>query len=177
MESAAKKLDPVPPPEDLVTLAKALVECVWPKSEEQRAGLFQQLGFESGAEFERRPEDSNVRSFEMATTLPGEIFGTWSSYKGKFMGINLQTYSVMEPESPVAWRGHDELQTQLSALYGEPVRPWDDEVVPPSVWKANGRDIVIHFFHKRDSGVMLSIDNADLAAAAEADAAGHHSGA
>ncbi|AIY03937.1 hypothetical protein ART_4338 [Arthrobacter sp. PAMC 25486] len=51
----------------------------------------------------------------------------------------------MEPASPIARRGHDEIQRQLTALYGEPARPWDDEDIPPSSWKANGRDLMMHF--------------------------------
>jgi hypothetical protein len=86
------------------------------------------------------------------------------------MGINLQTYSVMEPESPTVRRGNDEIQGQLTALYGEPIRPWGDEEIQPSIWEVNGRVIVMHFFHLRDSGVMLSIDDSELAAAAEAEA-------
>lgn len=85
-------------------------------TQEQRAGHFQQLGFESGA------EDSNVRSFDPSTSTAGEIIGTWSSCKGKFSGIDLQSYFAMEPESPIACRGRDELQALLSALDGEPTR-------------------------------------------------------
>lgn len=171
MESTAQKQHLVPTPEALVTLVKELVECDWPETDDQRVALFLLLGFESRDEFERSPEDSNVRSFELATALPGEIFGTWDSYKGRFMGINLHPYSILEPGAAIARRGHDALQTLLTSVFGEPVRPWDDEEVPPSIWKVNGRDIVMHFFHRRDSGVMLSIDDAELAAAAEAEAA------
>lgn len=170
MNSTEPMPELVPTPSALVALVKQLVACVWPKSEEEREAFFRELGFASGAEFERGQCDSNTKSYALSTILPGDIFATWCSFNGDFMGINLQPYSVMEPESPTARRGHDEIQGQLTALYGEPIRPWDDEEIQPTIWEANARVIVMHFFHLRDSGVMLSIDDSELAAAAEAEA-------
>ncbi len=160
----------VPEPGALVALVKQLAECVWPESDEQRAGLFRELGFESGAEFEPDRKASNTKHFALFTSQPGDMFASWSSFMGRFMGVTLQPYTVMEPASAISRRGHDEIQRQLTALYGEPVRPWGEEEIPPSIWQANGRDIMMHFFHRRDSSVMLSIDDSELAAAAEAEA-------
>lgn len=106
----------------------------------------------------------------LSTGLPGDMFASWSSFKGRPLGVNLHPYSFREPASAISRRGHDEIQRQLTALYGQPFRPWDHEDIPPSIWKANGRDITMHFFHLRDSGVMLSIDDSEVAAAAEAEA-------
>lgn len=51
-------------------------------------------------------------------------------------------------------RSHNEIQRQLTVLYGEPIRPWDDVDTPPGLWKSNDCGIV-----------MLRIDDAELAAA------------
>ncbi len=55
-------------------------------------------------------------------------------------------------------------------LYGRPTRPWEDEEVPPSIWKVNSRQIVMHLFTMRDSSLMLSISDEELSAAAESEA-------
>lgn len=162
--------EPVPEPGAVAALAQQLAECEWPETDAQRARLFHELGFESGAEFEPNRKDLNTKHFGLSTGLSGDMFASWSSFKGRFMGVNLHPYSHHEPASPISRRGHDEIQRQLTALYGQPFRPWDDEDIPPSIWKANGREITMNFFRLRDSGVMRSIDNSEFAAAAEAQA-------
>ncbi|MET3922313.1 hypothetical protein [Arthrobacter sp. UYEF20] len=160
----------IPEPSALVALVTQLVEGRWSRSDEERQGLFKRLGFTSGARLDEAREGSTGETFALATELPGEVFTSWSSYNGRFMGICFRPYAFMEPGVPAALRGHDEVWNRLTDLYGQPTRPWDNEEVPPSIWKVNGRDIVPHFSDRRDSGMMLSIEDTELSAAAEAEA-------
>lgn len=159
----------VPPVGSLIALVKDLVECPWPDSEQQREALFRQLDFVSGPPIDDPGDGPGTRHFTLNTALPGEIFSLWASHRGRFMGINLQVYGAREPNSPTAWQGLGELRRQLTALYGPPTLPWEDQEVPPHIWAANGRTVVVHFFHARDSGVMLSIDDTAVATEAEAE--------
>lgn len=162
--------DLVPVPSVLVTVVTDLVTGPWPVGEDERESLFKRLGFKSGARVELGRDASGTEMFELSTELPGQLSANWQAYRGKFMGVFFNPYSFIEPDVPAARRGHDEIWHKLKGLYGQPTRPWDNEEVPPSIWKVNGRDIVMHYFNTLHSGMLLSITDTALSEAAEAEA-------
>lgn len=170
MSTTEPRRETTPDPSALVAPVAQLVEGPWPRSGVEREGLFSRHRFTSGARFDQRSEGSLSASFALTNELPGDVFTSWDTYNGKFMGIHLHPYTFMEPAVPAARRGYEEVWTLLTGLYGPPTRPWEDEEVPPSIWKVNGCEIVTHFFGRRHSGMMLSISDAELSAAEEADA-------
>ncbi|MGP5690699.1 hypothetical protein [Glutamicibacter ardleyensis] len=78
-------------------------------------------------------------------------------------------------QAPATSLGHDAVSDMLTDLYGPPAKPWEDQEVPTSIWKVNKREIVTHLFTMRNSSLMLSISDQELAAAAENEAT-HESG-
>lgn len=160
----------LPAPAALVAVVTELVTGSWPVGEDEHESLFKRLGFKSGVRVDLGRESSGSEMFELSTELPGELSPNWHAYHGKFMGVSFNPYSFIEPDVPEARRGHDEIWDKLRDLYGQPTRPWDNEEVPPSIWKVNGRDIVMHYFSTLHSGMILSITDTALSEAAEAEA-------
>ena len=160
----------IPDPAALVALVEQLVTRPWPRSDQDRKALFEQLGFSSGDQFDPDRADSATKHFSLTTALKGDVFAGWTAHEGHFMGINLQPYTSIQPNNPDTRRGYDDVRARLTALYGKPTNAWDDGETPPCIWTVTGREITMHFFNRRHSGMMLNIDDAELAAAAEAEA-------
>lgn len=160
----------IPNPAAIVGLVEKLVEGIWPRSDYDRKALFQRLGFTSGASWDDAVPASPMVHYALATRQPGEISSSWSSYNGRFMGVSMQLYSSMSTDNPSTRQGFEDFRRQLTALYGEASNPWHDPVIPACVWNVNGRRIVIRFFNLQHSGMMLSVEDGGLAAAAETEA-------
>ena len=159
-----------PDPTELVSLVEKLVEGRWPRSESERKALFLTLSFTSGASWNDAATVSATEHFALGIGKPGEVSSSWSAYNGRFMGVGMHLYSSMETDNPSTRQGFEDFRLQLTALYGEPANPWHDPVVPACVWSVNGRRIVIRFFNLQHSSMMLNIEDAGLASAAEAEA-------
>ncbi len=160
----------IPDPTTVVALVAQLVEGKWPSSDAERETLFRRLRFKSG---ERLNQDSNRQStaaFVLLTNLPGISFASWDSLHNRFLGVHFHLYSFPDAHAPATRRGHDTVSGKLTNLYGKSTRPWEDEEAPPSIWKVNNREIVTHLFTMRDSTLLLSISDQELATAAEAEA-------
>lgn len=160
----------IPDPATVTALVAQLVEGTWPRSDQERENLFRHLHFNTGERLDHDSDESSTTSFTLLTEVPGISFASWNLFRGKFMSVDFHLYVFPEAEAPATRLGHDAVLSNLTDLYGQPIRPWEDEDVPPSIWKANGREIVTHLFTMRDSTLMLSISDEDLAEAAEAEA-------
>lgn len=161
----------IPDPAAIAALVAQLVEGTWPSSDEEREVLFQRLCFKSGERLDHGLEGSSTELFTLLTDMPGISFASWSSFHGLFMSVDFHFYPAAEPQALATRLGHDAVSDKLTDLYGRPIRPWGDEEVPPSIWKANSREIVTHLFTMRDSSLMLSVSDEELSVAAESEAA------
>lgn len=168
MSAPENRPELIPDPAALVKLVEQLVTRSWPRSDADRDALFKELGFSSGEQFEHDRAESATKQYALVTGLPGDVFAGWGAHNGHFMGINLQPYTSIQPNNPDTRRGYDDVRARLTALFGEPANAWDDGETPPCIWSVNGREITMHFFNGRHSGVMISVDDAELAASAEA---------
>ena len=160
----------IPDPATVAALVVQLVEGTWPSSDQERENLFRRLHFKTGERLDRDSDESSTASFTLLTDVPGISFASWDSFLGKFLGVHFHLYAFPEAQASVSLLGHDAVSSSLTDLYGQPIRPWEDEDVPPGIWKSNGREIVTHLFTMRDSTLMLSISDEVLAANAEAEA-------
>lgn len=97
----------------------------------------------------------------------------WDTYRQQFLSVCTHLYGSLNPQDPVAQYGYEVLQAQLSQLYGAPERPWDDEDQPVCIWNCNGRSITLQLFDRRDSTVMLTVEDLALASIIEAEEASH----
>lgn len=159
-----------PTPGTVVKLVKKLVDEPWPRSDEERENLFAHLGFISGSRYELENEESPHQMNELDIGVGGQVLGSWDTYNCEFLGVTIHLYSTQESGAPAVQSGFNELRIQLTELFGKPEHPWENEETPPCIWEANGRTITTHLFNRRDSTVMLSVEDATLAAVAEADA-------
>ncbi|MDD0859322.1 hypothetical protein NHF46_19555 [Arthrobacter alpinus] len=160
-----------PDPAAVVSLVEKLVEGMWPRSDFDRRVWFERLGFITGAAWDEASAVPAVAHYSLRTPLAGgEISSSWTSYSGRFLGISMQLYSSMSTDNPSTRQGYEGIHSQLTARYGEGNNPWHDPVVQACVWNVNGRRIVIRFFNLQHSGVMVSVDDAGLATASEAEA-------
>ncbi|WP_269937334.1 hypothetical protein [Arthrobacter sp. HY1533] len=160
----------IPDPATVAALVAELVEGTWPSSDQERENLFKRLNFKNGERLDHDSDESFSASCTLLTEVPGISFASWDSLRGKFLGVHFHLYAFPEAQAPATRLGHDAVSSRLTDLYGKPIRPWEDEDAPPSIWQANGREIVMHLFTMRDSTLMLSISDEDLAEAAEAEA-------
>ncbi len=160
-----------PDPAAVVSLVEKLVEGMWPRSDFDRKAWFERLGLISGAGWDAAGTAPTVSHYSLRTPLAGgEISSSWTSYSGRFLGISMQLFSSMQTDNPSTRQGFEDIRHHLTVRYGEAENPWHDPIVPAGVWNVNGRRIVIRFFNLQHSGMMLSIDDAGLASAAEAEA-------
>ncbi|WP_104110044.1 MULTISPECIES: hypothetical protein [unclassified Arthrobacter] len=160
-----------PDPAAVVGLVEKLVEGMWPRSDFDRKAWFERLGLITGAAWDEASAVPAVAHYSLRTPLAGgEISSSWTSYSGRFLGISMQLYSSMSTDNPSTRQGYESIHSQLTARYGEGNNPWHDPVVQACVWNVNGRRIVIRFFNLQHSGVMVSVDDAGLATASEAEA-------
>lgn len=164
----------IPDPATIAAMVAQLVEGTWPSSDQERETLFRHLLFKSGERLDHDSDGSSTASFALLTDLPGISFASWNSYRGRFMSVHFHLYAFPEAQVPATRLGHDAVSGMLTDLYGRPTKPWEDQEVPPSIWKVNKREIVTHLFAMRDSSLMLSISDEELAAAAEAEAEATH---
>ncbi|WP_125610542.1 hypothetical protein [Specibacter cremeus] len=172
MSTENPRADLLPDPAAVVVLVKNLVEGPWPRTEADRVELFQRLKLVSKGAVEQ-PAGGPTTLFRMETALHGGVFGSWDSYRERFMGVCVHVYNAPTPRNPDTRRGYDEVRFLLTTLYGEPTEPWHGEKTPPCIWTVNGRRVTIHFFDARDSSVMVSIEDGILADLAEAESGDH----
>lgn len=159
----------VPDPTEIVGLITRMVDGRWPRSEFDRKTLFLDLGFTSGASWDDAATATETQHYSLGIgEKPREIMSSWTAHNGRFVGISMHLYSSMDTDNPSTRQGFEDFHRQLTALYGEPTNPWHDPVVPACVWNVNGRRIVIRFFNLQHSSMMLSVEDAGLASAAEA---------
>lgn len=156
-------------PQAVAEIVTKLVTVPWPRSTNDREKLFSQLGFTSWKLLELGSDDFPHQITELGTSLGGTLIGSWDTYKQAFLGITFHLYGVQKADHAAALSGLEELRGLLTTAFGEPKHPWDDEEEPPCFWEANGRIITAHLFTRRDSSVMLSVEDADLAAMADDD--------
>ncbi|WP_104092527.1 hypothetical protein [Arthrobacter sp. GMC3] len=161
----------IPDPSAIADVVAQLVDGKWPGSDGERENLFERLLFKSGERLHQAAEGFAAESFALFTKLPGISFASWDAYDGKFMSVNLHAYSFPEAEAPITRLGHDAVWGILTDRYGQPARLLNNEEVPPSNWKVNGRDVDVHFFNRRDSSLMLSVSDGELSGRANAEAA------
>lgn len=62
---------------------------------------------------------------------------------------------------------YEALLEAVTDEFGSPMDQWADDEVPPRIWQIGDRDVTLHFFYRRDSTVMLSIENRAVAERAE----------
>ncbi|MFQ4148316.1 hypothetical protein AAGW05_06415 [Arthrobacter sp. LAPM80] len=160
----------VPSPAAIVGLVEKLVQGIWPRSDAERKALFARLGFTSGASWDDAVPASPLAHYSLSTKQPGEISSSWTSYNGRFMSVSMQLYTSMTTNNPVTRQGFEDFVRQFTTLYGDAATPWHDPIVQACVWNVNGRRVVLRFFNIQHSGVMLSVEDAGLATAAEAEA-------
>ncbi|WP_207345751.1 hypothetical protein [Arthrobacter sp. E3] len=164
------KSELIPGPATVAALVAQLVEGTWPSTDEERETLFRHLLFESGERLDHDSDASSTASYTLLTDLPGISFASWNLFHGRFMSVHFHLYTFPKARAPETRLGHHAVSGMLTDLYGPPSRPWEDKEVPPSIWKVNHREIVTHLFTTRESSLMLSISDGELAVAAEAEA-------
>ena len=166
--TAGPQSELIPDPASVAALVAQLVEGTWPSSDEERETLFRRLHFKTGERLDHDSEGLATASFTLRADLPSVSFASWDAFRGRFMSVHFHLYAFPDAQASATRLGHHAVSGKLTALYGQPTRPWEDEEVPPSIWKVNRREIVTHFFTMRDSTLMLSISDEELAAEAEA---------
>lgn len=159
-----------PAPRTVAELVKKLVDAPWPRSDEERGKLFAHLGFKSGNQYKLENDESPHQMTELDICVDADPPGSWDTYNREFLGVTVHLYGTQKPGDPTAQSGFNELRIQFTEIFGEPEHPWDDGETAPCIWEANGRTITTHLFTRRDSSVMLSVEDTALAAVAEADA-------
>ena len=178
-------------PAQAVQLVLAVTRGAWPATNEAVRDLFAALGVrpadsdagtDAGADactdsraaaddpagVETWPSPVDIRRLD--APFGGEVYASWTTHSGDFLGIDLQLYSAPRPNDPGTRLGYDRILALLSQELGTPTDAWDDEEIPPRLWEVGRWRILLHLFTLRDSGVMLSVDDAATADRAEREA-------
>ena len=173
-----------PDPAQAVQLVLAVTRGDWPATDEAVRNLFAALGVrpvdthsDAGADHRATDDPADVETWpspidirRLDVPFGGEVYASWSTHSGDFLGIDLQLYNAPRPNEPGSRLGYDRILALLSQDLGTPTNAWDDEEVPPRLWEVGRWRVVLHLFILRDSGVMLSVHDATTADRAEREA-------
>jgi len=173
MSEKNQLLELVPAPSDVISIVHRLVESRRPKNDSQREALFTQLGFISRISQDNPDEQSALRINPLDVGLGSTVLGTWGTYEKDFLDVTLHLYTSTKSGSAETRQGFLQIKNELSDLYGPATHPWEDEQQPPCIWEWNGWAITMHLFNARDSAVMLTVENTDLAQRIDAEEATH----
>ncbi|MEC5185411.1 hypothetical protein RCH12_002888 [Cryobacterium sp. MP_3.1] len=187
MTDASPANSPAPDPAQAVELVLAVTRGAWPATDAAVGDLFATLGVRpvdtdtdtgnddndddddaGAAAGQTWPSPVDIRRLEVS--FGGEVYASWMSHAGDFLGIDLQLYNTPSPNDPGTRLGYDRILALLGQNLGTPTEPWDDEEIPPRQWEVGRWRILLHLFTLRDSGVMLSVDDAAIADRAEREA-------
>lgn len=174
-----------PHPARAVELVLAVAHGAWPATDAAVHDLFAALGlrpFDAGgdsvandATAAEEPADaatwpSPIDIHRLDAPFGGQGYASWTAHGGDFLGIDLQLYNEPHPNAPSARLGYDRIHALLSRDLGTPTGFWEDGETPPRQWEVGRWRIMLHHFALRDSGVMLSVDDAATADRAEREA-------
>jgi len=110
--------------------------------------------------------DEGVGITNFARAEGGAIVGSWSRFEGQVMSVTVFGWSSRSAKAPESRSGAEGLTDWAARTWGAATHPWDDVEDAPSEWVLNGRELAIQLFDRRDSTVMVSISDVDLAARA-----------
>ncbi|MGP5384028.1 hypothetical protein ACTXL8_17935 [Glutamicibacter arilaitensis] len=173
MSEKNQLLELAPAPSDVISIVHRLVDSRSPKNDSQQEALFAQLGFISRNSQDNPDEQSALRINPLDVGLGSTVLGTWGTYGKDFLDVTLHLYTSTKPESAKTRQGFLQIKNALSNLYGPARHPWEDEQQPPCIWEWNGWTITMHLFNARDSAVMLTVEDTNLAQRIDADEATH----
>lgn len=151
-----------------VKLAEAAMAFAWRSTGEVGDELFVRFGLRSEGPFEDVPAISTT-ILRFVVPLPGDVFGTWSTFDGQFVGIGLQLYNSMRPDDPTTRLGYEQIHPLLVERFGQLADAWGDQDIPSRAWNMGEWVATMHLFRLRHSSVMLSVERASIAERAEQD--------
>ena len=172
MGDAPKETALAPAPADVVALVLAITGSAWPATDAALRQLHARIGLRVPAPtvpVEADPWPAAVDIERVELTL-GDIFATSSRHRGEFLGLTLHLYSSMQPDNSLTRLGYDSILDLLVNHFGAATDAWTNEATPPRLWTVGTWQIALHFFHRRDSVVMLSVDDIRVSGRAELDA-------
>jgi hypothetical protein len=109
-------------------------------------------------------DDVTVR--EAMQRVADLMAGEWDAVRNG-AGEHLFLFTSSGPAAPAARAGFRRLEDALVAEYGTATVPVGFEDAQMRAWSVGGRDISVQLFDRTDSTVMLSVEDHELAAAAE----------
>lgn len=156
---------PSPAASWVVEFIQALSLAKWPADEVERTQYLKARDVSVLSD----PEETGMRGLiiqRVAVPIPDVSFATVSIFEGRFLGLTLHLYSSPLPDDPESRHAFVELRDTFNASFGAG-KSLLGSADPPMVWHIGELDISTHFSSKRESGVMLSIENKNVAEIAE----------
>jgi hypothetical protein len=110
-----------PATEAVVDLLTRMIQLEWPTTEQDRLRYFNSLGLHDLDLLPRREDDPDRLSRRFSTSLPGEVDGICTMFRGEFLGLSLFCYNERIDNGPQARAGYAGLKSHLSRTFGTPI--------------------------------------------------------
>jgi len=156
----------IPTPVELTNLIGELVDVAYPATDSERAKFFDRVGFVSAVE---SVHDYGDRSsmFTLRSDLPGDVHASWTSHQGDFLGVALFAYSSADAADANAKSGYELVTFGLQRMFGPAAQIWEEPEAQMRQWIVTGKTVTVQLFDRRDSILMISINDQTIEAEAE----------
>ena len=154
-----------PSTEDVTDLLICMIQLEWPTTESDRLRYFDALGLRDQEVLPPRDDDPDSVWTRFTTSLPGQVDGNCSMFRGEFLGLSIFPYSESIENGPQARAGYAGLRHHLSAALGDPIEEWGPTSEPACLWRTGLLMLEMYCFQRLTSGVMVGPSHAERTAA------------
>ncbi|MBG6185449.1 hypothetical protein IWX65_003428 [Arthrobacter sp. CAN_A214] len=156
MEDITEEVRLTPAPEVVTGLINLIVTSPWPKGEGERGEYFQRLGFLAAESPADLPDSPSNAGGELLATGMGFTEGSWMSFRGGLLSIDLFLYKGLQGTRTLTVTGYHALQSQLAGIYGAPLNEsLASGEHPSSTWHI--QDISIELYSHLDRTPVVQL--------------------
>jgi hypothetical protein len=154
-----------PSTEAVADLLIRMTQLEWPTTESDRLRYFDILGLRDQEVLPPSDDDPESLWIRFTTSLPGQVDGNCSMFRGEFLGLSLFPYTEPVENGPQARAGYVGLRNHLSTAIGDPVEEWGSASEPACLWKSGLLMLEMYCFQRLASGVMVGPSHTERTAA------------
>jgi hypothetical protein len=169
MTSGSSVARHLPAPATVVEFIRGLFVGEWPEAINDVAQFFRDHSIVPVGQ-SVDAQDDGLRILDIQVPVDGVGSTSWTADADAFLGITLFLFESQTPDDVDTRAAYLDLQREFDAEFGPGVNAWEDEKDPPRRWDLGRFEVTTHYFHMKESQVMLSIEDREVAAAAEAKA-------
>jgi len=140
----------------------------WPTTDADRRRYFDRFGLYDAETIALRGDDPDTRSWRVATSLPGDIWGISTMFRNEFLGVTFFCYNESGDDGPQAKTGFSYVDRYLCRALGDPAERWGSAREPAALWHIGPLQLDMYCFQRDASGIMVGLAHTARSAANDA---------